>query len=76
METKIKNVMSSIFDVELDQIDDTTTQGDLEHWDSMGHMNLVVALEEEFELVFDEEEIIEMMNFKLICLIIAEKTPK
>ena len=76
METKIKNVMSSIFDVELDQINDTTTQGDLEHWDSMGHMNLVVALEEEFELVFDEEEIIEMMNFKLICLIIAEKIPK
>ena len=63
METKIKNVMSSIFDVELDQINDTTTQGDLEHWDSMGHMNLVVALEEEFELVFDEEEIIEMMNY-------------
>ena len=76
METKIKNVMSSIFDVELDQINDTTTQGDLEHWDSLGHMNLVVALEEEFELVFDEEEIIEMMNFKLICLIIAEKIPK
>jgi len=73
METKIKNVMSSIFDVELDQINDTTTQGDLEHWDSMGHMNLVVALEEEFGLVFDEEEIIEMMNFKLICLIVSEK---
>ena len=33
METKIKNVMSSIFDVELDRINDTTTQGDLEHWD-------------------------------------------
>jgi len=73
METKIKNVMASIFDVELDQINDTTTQGDLENWDSMGHMNLVVALEEEFELVFDEEEIIEMMNFKLICLIVSEK---
>lgn len=73
MEIKIKNVMSSIFDVELDQINDTTTQGDLEQWDSMGHMNLVVALEEEFELVFDEEEIIEMMNFKLICLIVSEK---
>ena len=73
MEIKIKNVMSSIFDVELDQINDTTTQGDLENWDSMGHMNLVVALEEEFELVFDEEEIIEMMNFKLICLIVSEK---
>ena len=73
METKIKNVMSSIFDVELDQINDTTTQGDLENWDSLGHMNLVVALEEEFELVFDEEEIIEMMNFKLICLIVSEK---
>ena len=73
METKIKNVMSSIFDVELDQINDTTTQGDLENWDSMGHMNLVVALEEEFGLVFDEEEIIEMMNFKLICLIVSEK---
>ena len=73
MKIKIKNIMSSVFNVELSEIDDTSTQGDLDNWDSLGHMNLIVALEEEFGVEFDEEEIVEMMNFKLICLIVSEK---
>ena len=73
MENKIKNVISSVFDVNINEISDDTNPDSLDNWDSMGHMNLIVALEEEFNILFDEDEIIEMLNFKLICLIISEK---
>ena len=36
-------------------------------------MNLVVALEEEFEIEFTDDEIMESMNFSLIQLIIDGK---
>ena len=67
-------VISSVFDVNINEISDDTNPDSLDNWDSMGHMNLIVALEEEFNILFDEDEITEMLNFKLICLIISEKT--
>ena len=73
MENKIKNVISSVFDVNINEISDDTNPDSLDNWDSIGHMNLIVALEEEFNILFDEDEITEMLNFKLICLIISEK---
>ena len=73
MENKIKNIMSSLFDVDINEINEDSSPDSLDNWDSMGHMNLIVALEEEFRILFDEDEITEMLNFKLICLIISEK---
>ena len=73
MKNKIKNVISSVFDVNINEISDDTSPDCLDNWDSMGHMNLIVALEEEFNILFDEDEITEMLNFKLIYLIISEK---
>ena len=73
MENKIKNVMSSVFDVDVNEILEDTSPDSLDNWDSMAHMNLIVGLEEEFSILFDQDEITEMLNFKLICLIVSEK---
>ena len=73
MENKIKNVMSAIFNVDINDINEESSPDNIDNWDSMAHMNLIVGLEEEFNLIFGETEITEMMNFKLICLIISEK---
>ena len=63
---RIINVMSSVFSVSIDDIDDTASPDTLESWDSVNHMNLVIALEEEFLVKLNEEDIIEMINYKLI----------
>ena len=49
MEQRIKNVMASIFKVDISEIDENISPDTLENWDSLGHMNLIVALEEEFD---------------------------
>ena len=63
---RIINVMSSVFGVSIDDIDDTTSPDTLESWDSLKHMNLIIALEEEFLVDLSDEDIIEMINYKSI----------
>ena len=70
VEVRIKNIMSSVFQVPLETISDDSSQDTIELWDSLNHMNLIVSLEEEFEIELDDDAIIEMLNFKLIREII------
>jgi acyl carrier protein len=67
---RIKNVMSAVFELPVEQIKDDSSPDTIESWDSLKHMNLVVALEEEFETEFNDDEIMEMMNYKLIVEVI------
>jgi len=73
MEERIKKVMSAVFELPLVEINKESSSDNIENWDSLKHMNLVVALEEEFEIQFDDEEIGEMMNYELILNIIKSK---
>lgn len=70
IEDRIKDVMSAVFEIPADRINDESSPDSVESWDSLKHMNLVVSLEEEFETEFTDDEILEMMNFKLIKEII------
>ena len=58
--------MSSKFGVSIDDIDDNTSPDTLESWDSLKHMNLIIALEEEFSVELSDKDIVEMINYKLI----------
>lgn len=72
MEDRIKNVMTAVLDIGIDEINDATSQDTVETWDSLKHMSLVVALEEEFGVHLTDEQVVEMLNFKLIKLILEE----
>jgi acyl carrier protein len=37
---------------------------DIPEWDSVGHMALVAALEESFDIMFDTEDIIDLSSFE------------
>ncbi|MBN1384081.1 MAG: acyl carrier protein [Elusimicrobia bacterium] len=73
MSEKIKTVMASVFDVDLPEIDDNCSADTLEKWDSLKHINLITALEEEFGVSFSNEDISNMVNYKLIHLTLQEK---
>ena len=73
MENRIKKVMSEVLDIEELSINDSTSPETIESWDSLKQMNLIVALEEEFNIEFDGEDLENLINFKLISLIVQEK---
>jgi acyl carrier protein len=64
MKEKIKAVMSRVF--QLDEIPDNISQQNCAKWDSMQHLNLVVELEDAFDVSFEPEEIAEMKSLDLI----------
>jgi acyl carrier protein len=72
MEERIKKVMSDVFLVDISSINDYSSPDSVDKWDSIGHLNLTTALEEEFEISISEDQMLEMLNFKLIREIINE----
>ena len=72
IEERIKNVMSSVFELPVEQIKDDSSPDNIKSWDSLKHMNLVIALEDEFNCEFTDSETVEIVNYKLILAIIAE----
>ncbi|MBI3252254.1 MAG: acyl carrier protein [Candidatus Omnitrophica bacterium] len=66
--------MSAVFGVPMESIDGLTSHQTLEQWDSLSHMKLVTALEEEFGVVFSDSEILELLSYPLVLLILSEKT--
>ena len=38
---------------------------DIPSWDSLGHMSLVAAIEDEFGVQFETEQVIDMSSFKV-----------
>ena len=69
---KIKEVMSAVFEIPLESISDDSSYDNIENWDSLRHLNLILALEEEFEVSIPDEEVGNLVNYKLIELIINE----
>ena len=71
MEDKINEVISNIFGTPLNEINGQSSPDTIENWDSINHMKLISALEEEFDVEFTDEEILEMQNVKLIKYILS-----
>jgi acyl carrier protein len=69
---KIKEVMSAVFEIPLESISDDSSYDNIENWDSLRHLNLILALEEEFEVSIPDEEVGNLLNYKLIELIIND----
>jgi acyl carrier protein len=73
MEERLKEIMSQVFDVPKESINNDSSPDTIDNWDSVNHMNLVLALEQAFGISFEPDEIIEMMNFELVLVILRDK---
>jgi acyl carrier protein len=73
MNDKVKSIMANVFRTDIENITDEMKQKDVNFWDSLRHLNLIVELEEEFEISFEPEEIAEMITFKKVIFFINQK---
>jgi len=71
MEDKIIEIMKTVFNTE--DITTATDQNNCDKWDSLHHLNLIVELEDAFEMEFEPEEIAEMKSFDAIRNLIESK---
>lgn len=72
MEERVREVMAAILGLEEDEIEDDTSPNTVESWDSLKHMNLILALEEEFDVEFSDDQVVELTSYKEIRETLAE----
>lgn len=71
MDEKIIEIMKKVFNTA--GISTSTDQNNCEKWDSLHHLNLIVELENEFDVEFEPEEISEMRSFSSVRNAIESK---
>ena len=72
IDERIKYVMSCVFGVDVDTLTEESSQDNVEGWDSIKHLDLIVSLEEEFGVSIPIEEVGNLTNFKYIKLTLEE----
>ena len=60
--TRLNDVFRDVFDRDDITVSDETTAADVEGWDSLIHITLMDAVEEEFEIRFDMKTVVKMKN--------------
>lgn len=73
---RLTAVFRDVFDDNSIVINENTTSADIEDWDSIEHINLVGAVEDEFGLRFKMKEVSGMKNVGEMIDIIAERAKK
>jgi acyl carrier protein len=73
LEKKLKELVSTVFEIKIDEIDDSTSPDTVEKWDSLQQLNLAMAIENEFKITLSSNDITDMLSYKLIKQILLEK---
>jgi acyl carrier protein len=63
---RVRRVLVDVLNVDVEQIQQDSSPDTVENWDSLNHINMVIALEQEFNVVFAADEIERLLTFKLI----------
>jgi acyl carrier protein len=69
---KVTQIISQTMGVPVNRLDGDSSPETVDVWDSLMHMNLVLALEEEFGVQFSDEQIMQMLDVKLITATLRE----
>ena len=73
VDSRIREVMAGVLDVETGEIVDSFRRNDAPAWDSMNHLRLISALEEAFGIRFTMKEVGEIESFGDLRRRVAER---
>lgn len=71
LEDRVRHIVATIFDVPSQDVTPRTARGELERWDSMGHLVLVLELEQEFGVQLLPEQVQRLNSVAEIAEILA-----
>lgn len=70
---KVTEIYKDVLDLEDIELTDETTADDVEEWDSLTHIQLVVAIEKAFGIKFTSKEILSWKNVGEMITCISDK---
>ena len=72
MEKRLSKIISDIFDIKQHEITNESSMENIEKWDSLGHLKLIIAIEKEFGVSLGTVEMIELTSFTKIILYLKD----
>ncbi len=70
---EIYRIISEIFEIPVDEIEDKMTSFQINNWDSLNQLRLIEALERKFSIMLEANEIFRIINIKSIIDIVKGK---
>jgi acyl carrier protein len=71
--TRLREVLVEILRLPAHSVIDGLTLADTENWDSLAHMELIAAIEQEFAVELSLDDIVGMVSYAKICAVLAGK---
>lgn len=72
--SRVFRIVSNVLGCPIEQVSDDTSPDTAKNWDSLVHMKLMLALEEELGVQFTADQIVEMNSVALILAVLDEIT--
>jgi acyl carrier protein len=74
---RLQGIFRDIFDDDSIVLRDDMTAADVHNWDSLNHIDLIVAVEREFKIKFTTADVTSLKNVgQLLALVDKKRTPK
>lgn len=73
MREDLQRIMAEVFRTDISNINENLIQKDVEFWDSLRHLNLIIELEQKYDVSFEPEEISDMTSFEKVFNKVNEK---
>ena len=73
VDSKLKNIFSKVLKVPFEEINDETSPNNCSSWDSFNMLQLVIEIENEFDIKLDISEIVTIKSFGDVSSIIESK---
>jgi acyl carrier protein len=70
---RVQTLLAEAIQVPPDLVTPELAFGDLPQWDSLGHMEVMLRLEESFGIAIDADTIARLISVPEICLFLEEK---
>lgn len=67
LQTRVKFVLADVFQLAPEELPDDIIFGDIPQWDSMGHMDVMMSLEDNFGVEVSAETIGNLTSLQAIC---------
>jgi acyl carrier protein len=71
----VRQLISVAFNVPEEQIGEETVQADVATWDSLGHLNLMLMLEDQFSVSLDVDDMAKLTSVSAILEFLNARCP-
>lgn len=76
METKIQHVIATVLNIAPEMVTEESSSKTLENWDSLYHMNIILGVEEQYNITFSDDEILKLTSYKALAEAVKRHTGK